>query len=120
MKKAFLAFLGETAACLLLAFLPMLFALWPQDNMTVLSVLASHILYPLCALFLPLFAVRMGGSTFFCALIPFTVYIIPRILLGITLPALPTVLTLLLAVMGANIGAEINKRAGANKNRNPK
>lgn len=110
MKKPARALLAETALCLLLSVLPHLLAFWPQDIMTVLSIFFSHVFYPVAALFLPLLAARRGAEAFLCTLPPFLMYLITNVLTGVTLPALPTILTLLFSVLGASIGAELKKR----------
>lgn len=110
MKKPALYLLAEIVLCLLLSLLPHLLTLWPQDIMTVLAIAASYVVYPAAALMLPLTAARHGAAAFLCALPPFPLYLIANSLLGLTLPALPSLLTLLFSVLGANIGAEIRKR----------
>lgn len=110
MKKPRFYLLLEIALCLLLSLLPHFLMLWPQDILTVLAILVSHVLYPAMALLLPLLAARRGVAAFLCALPPFLLYWIPNALLGISLSAVPTLLTLLFSVFGANIGAELYKR----------
>ena len=110
MKKPGFYLLLEIVVCLLLSLLPHLLMLWPQDAMTVLAILSSHVLYPAMALLLPLWAARRGAAAFLCALPPFLLYLIPQALLGLTLSALPTILTLLFSVLGANLGAELYNR----------
>lgn len=110
MKKPLLYVLTELFLCLLLALLPFLLSLWPQDAAVALAFLCSHILYPAVSFLLPLWCCRKGASAFVCALIPFLVYLPGFVITGLDLPALPTVLTLVLAVLGANTGAEIRRR----------
>ena len=111
MKKPAKYLLLEVALCLIFALLPVLFALWPQDIMAVLSILFSHAVYPAMALILPLIAARRGATAFLCAVPPFLLYLLVFSLLGLSLPAIPALLTLFLSVTGANIGAELRKRA---------
>lgn len=109
MKKSLL-YLTEITLCLLLAFLPRIIALWPQDIMTALSVLCAYALYPAAAFILPCLAAKAGIAAFLCALPPFPIYLLAWIFSGLSLPAVPTLLTLLASVFGAGTGAEIFKR----------
>ena len=109
MKKKLL-YLTEIALCLLLSFLPRVIALWPQDIMTALSVIFSHVIYPAAAFILPFLAAKAGNAAFLCALPPFPVYLLAWIFSGLSLPAVPAILTLLFSVFGACTGAEIFKR----------
>ena len=111
MKKPVLYLLLEVALCLILALLPIFFGLWPQDVMTVLSVICSHAVYPVMALILPLLAARRGATAFLCAIPPFLLYLLVFSIWGLPLPAVPALLTLFLSVTGANIGTELRKRA---------
>ena len=111
MKKSTLYLLLEIALCLLCALIPRLLALWPQDVALVLAWCFSHMLYPACALFTPLMSARKGTEPFLCALPPFLIYLPVWLLFGLNPPAVPAILSLVLAVLGANIGAEIRKRS---------
>jgi len=110
MTRARLYLLAEIALCLLCALAPHLLSLWPQDVAIALAYCFSHILYPIIAFLLPLFAARKGASAFLCALPPFLLYPPLWIVLGLNVPALPAILSLILAVVGANAGAEMQKR----------
>ena len=101
----------EILLCLLCALAPVVLALWPQDFLLVLAYAFSHIVYPLAALFLPLLSALKGTNAFVCALPPFVIYLAVWTVFGLHLPALPTIFTLIFSVVGANIGAEIRKRA---------
>ena len=111
MKKAAKCLAVEIVVCTFFAVLPALLTLWPQDIMTALSLISLYVLYPLCALIAPLKAVLHGGSPFLCAVTPFLLFLTVMLLQGLMLPAAPASLSLLLAVLGANIGAEIRKRS---------
>ena len=115
MKKPAIYWLIECALLLACALLPMVLSLWPQDGMAFLAVLAAHVLYPALSLFLPWWAARRGAAPFVCAAVPFPLYVAAWTVFGLPLPAVPTLLTLLLSVLGANIGAEKRKRCGKNK-----
>ena len=110
MKKPALYLLLEIALCLLFAVLPLVLALWPQDVMMFFSVLLSRVAYPVIALCAPLLAARRGAAAFLCAIPPFILYLLSFTLLGLALPALPALLTLIFSILGANIGAELHKR----------
>ena len=111
MKKRFLYWLAETALLLLTALLPAVFMLWPGDAPTVLALLISHILYPALAFMLPLWAAKHGAGALLCALPPFCIYLPAWVIRGLNPPALPCILTLLFAVVGAATGEELRKRA---------
>lgn len=115
MKKPIYYWMAEAALLLVCALLPMILSLWPQDSMTALAFISSHILYPALSLLLPLWAARCGAAPFLCALPPFLLYTAAWTVFGLPLPEIPTILTLLLSVLGANIGAESRKRSGKNK-----
>ncbi|MBR5232306.1 MAG: hypothetical protein IKW00_08715 [Clostridia bacterium] len=110
MKKSLLLWLSETVLLLLAAFLPMVMHLWPGDTAAALSFFCSHLLYPSLSFFLPLWAAKQGASAFFCALMPFCIYLTAWLLWGLTPPALPCIFTLVAAVIGACAGDEIRKR----------
>ena len=103
MKKPAVYLLTEVFLCLLCAAAPFLLSLWPQDAAVILSYCISHVLYPVLSFLLPLWCCRKGASAFL-------IYLPGWIITGLNLPALPTVLTLVLAVFGANTGAEIHRR----------
>lgn len=111
MKKPFLYFLLEIGGCLCCLLLSALFSLWPQEFFLIAAYVCSHVLYLLAALFLPLLSAKKGMNAFLCALPPFFLYLIAWTALGLNLPALPTILSLVFSVLGANIGAELKKRA---------
>lgn len=110
MKKALFYLLLEILLCLLCALTPRLLALWPQDAAVLLAWCFSHLLYPVCALLAPLLAASKGNAPFLCALPPFLLYLAVWLPFGLNPPAMPTILSLILAVLGANIGAELLKR----------
>ena len=110
MKKPVLYLLLEILLCMLCAAAPLVLSLWPQDILVVLAWMFSHVLYPVCAFILPMIAAGKGAPAFLCALPPFLIYLPGWILLGLSLPAVPTILSLVLSVLGANTGAEICKR----------
>ena len=111
MKKPILYLLLEIGGCLCCLLLSVLFSLWPQEFFLIAAYACSHVLYLIAALFLPLIAAKKGTNAFVCALPPFLLYLIVWTALGLNLPALPTILSLVFAVLGANIGAELKKRA---------
>lgn len=111
MKKPLFYLALEIIVCLVCALSPFVLALWPHDFLLILAYAFSHVLYPIAALFLPLIAAKKGVNAFVCALPPFFLYIAVWTVFGGNLPALPTILTLIFSVVGANIGAEIHKRA---------
>lgn len=112
MKKQLFLCLAETMMLLIAAGLSFLMHLWPGDAAVVLSVFFSHVLYPALSFLVPLWAAKRGSAAFFCALIPFCIYLPLWLAAGLNPPALPCILTLLLAVIGACTGDEIRKRSG--------
>ncbi len=111
MKKPMLYLLMEIFICLLCVFATLLPSLWPQDYLLIIASACTYVLYPLVSLLLPLWSSRKGANPFLCALPPFLIYLAFWTVLGLNLPAIPTLLSLVLSVLGANIGAEIHKRA---------
>lgn len=111
MKKPPLFFLLEITVCLLCVCAALLPSLWSHDFLLIPAYVFSHLLYPLAALLLPLLSARAGMNAFVCALPPFLLYIAAWTAFGLNLPAMPTILTLVFSVLGANIGAEIHKRS---------
>lgn len=110
MKKQLLYLLMEIGVCLICLVAAFLLMLWPQDAAVLLSCALTHVLYPLLSFLLPLWTCKKGTSAFICAVFPFFLYLPGWIIIGLSLPALPTILTLVLSVLGANTGAEIFRR----------
>ena len=111
MKKPFLFWCTETAALVIAVALPMLMHLCPGEALAAVSLLLSWVLYPVLSFLLPMWAAKHGASVFFCALPPFCIYLSAWLITGLTPPAVPCILTLVLAVIGACTGDEIRKRS---------